>query len=94
MTNEQYNAMLDEMDALPQPEAITDFKLSQKELDIIANLPDEVLNTIQEQLDSYKPQSELDIRSQLAFKAVARLFMYVPVMRKALGIGYKWGAEM
>lgn len=93
MTEQRYNEMLDAVEAIPQP-TFDGWKLTKKELDIIASLDEATLDTIQSTLEAYRPQSALDIRPQLAFKAIAVLLSGVPGMKKALEIGYAYGAEM
>ena len=94
MTEQQYNAMLDAVEAIPLPQPFTDWKLTPDEVKVLRDIPNSLLSTIEKTLEAYTPQSGLDLRSTLALKGLALLLMNRRGMIQAMMIGYQAAGKM
>ena len=94
MTEAAYNAMLDAVEAIPLPAPFTDWKLSPAEVKVLQDAPDTMIETIQETLEAYRPQSGLDLRATLALKGIALLLLNRKGKVQAMKIGYDAAGAM
>jgi hypothetical protein len=86
--------MIDAVESLPAPEAITNWKLSKEERKALDLLPPEIMARVDELLAAYSPQSPLDIGAALVAKGLARLMMERKNMLSAMKIGYEYGGDL
>jgi hypothetical protein len=93
MTQEEYSGMLEAVGALVdevKAERVEDYTLTQEEKDALADIPEHILEEAVKMLGQYKTES-IDIRGDLIAKALARLWLRMPLFVKSFKIGYAHG---
>lgn len=97
MTEEQYNAGLDRIDAIADSVAerlqFDSFALTAEDRALLAAMPEDILALIESELARFTPASELDIRVEIVARGIVQLLKAVPDMRAAYTVGYDMAVD-
>ena len=73
---------------------LSTFALTKAERSVLAALPDEIVQAIDEQIAQYTTSSDLDIRNELVQKGLALLLLKLSTLEKAVKLGTEIGGEL